>query len=177
MASSGQRSNRTEQEKMNNNPLHLLMSSGQSVVHNTGMYESNDSQGSDTDERSQAYDWEHNVKAANTWLQSVGVEYLPIDKVGRVVEGRKTVSIYNVDKKGAKYFISYDGSDVYARIPELYMKDTLIYQLAALYISMMNNISHPEDADLETKCQAMKDGGFAIHIHPKAGSIAKRPHS
>lgn len=135
---------------------------------------SNNNQEPGTHERAQTYDWDRNVKAANARLKSAGLEHLPIDKVGRVVEGRKTISIYNVDKNGVQYFITYDGPNVYARIPQLYMKDSLIYQLAALYIGMMNNIAHPEDVNLETQYHGMKDGGIAIHIYPKASAIAKK---
>ncbi|KAK6844700.1 hypothetical protein PG995_014810 [Apiospora arundinis] len=136
---------------------------------------SNDNSGSQ--KRAYHYDWAANIKAAKDRLRDANVTELPMSEVGRVVEGGRVKKIYNVDKSSAaQYFIAYDDSEVYARVPQLFMKDTLIYQLAALHVGALNNCSHPDDLELEMDWQRMKDG-WAIHVHPKAGTGAKKARS
>ncbi|KAK8107014.1 uncharacterized protein PG998_009027 [Apiospora kogelbergensis] len=157
------------QEERAANPLYLLVPAAKY-----------DQEGGDEHQASacnHVYDWIRNIKVANDRIVSAGMAVLPMDKVGRVVEGGRTTSVYNMDKHGTKYFVSYSGRDVFARVPELFMKDTHVYQLAALYVSMMNNCSHPDKIDLETSWHGMKDGSWAIHIHPKPGYSANKTRS
>ncbi|KAK8025242.1 hypothetical protein PG990_003065 [Apiospora arundinis] len=134
-------------------------------------------EGSGSKKRAYAYDWAANIKAAKYRLSCAELEELDMSEVGRVVEGGRTTNLYNVNKHGAQHFISYDDSQVYARVPHLYMKDTLICQAAALYISKLHGCSHPDDIELDTNWQKLKDDSWAIHIHPKGGPSAKKARS
>ncbi|KAK6825609.1 hypothetical protein PG987_013103 [Apiospora arundinis] len=153
------------EEKNNNSPLLLVGA----AKHNQ--------EGSGSHKRAHAYDWAANVKAAKHRLSCAEVEDLAMSEVGLIVEGGRTTNIYNIDKRGTQQFIAYDGSHVYARVPHLYMKDTLIEQAAALHLGRLHGCTHPDDLELDTNWQQLKDGSWAIHVHPKDGSSAKKARS
>ncbi|KAK8862845.1 hypothetical protein PGQ11_009080 [Apiospora arundinis] len=191
MPSSGLRSSRTQQE-LNEKPSLLFVAaapprSTSTINQPPSVFNSENKNsksplvpagagnqdGSGSKKRAYAYDWIANIKAAKHRLSCAELEDLDMSDVGRVVEGGRTTNLYNVNKHGAQYFISYDESQVYARVPHLYMKDTLICQAAALHISKLHGCSHPDDIELETNWQKLKDDSWVIHIHPKGGSAKK----
>ncbi|KAK8862844.1 hypothetical protein PGQ11_009079 [Apiospora arundinis] len=188
MLSSGLRPSRRQQE-LNEKPGLLLVAAALSrtssttnrVQSPTGLNhvksESSEHDGPSSHKRPYPYDWATNVKASNARLSLDGIKELPMSQVGRIIEGGRTTSLYNIDKYGTQHFLSYDGSDVYARIPRLYMKDTVGYQSAALHIGKLHHCEHPADIELDMHWNEMKDGSWAVHVHPKAGSGPKKARS
>ncbi|KAK6825611.1 hypothetical protein PG987_013105 [Apiospora arundinis] len=124
--------------------------------------------------RACSYDWRRNLRAVLARAAAAEIEEIPTSEVGRVVEGKKITNLYNVDEDGATYFFAYDGNDVLARVPELYIKETIIVELATLYLGLKNNCAHPDDIELQTNWQRTKGGDWVIHVHPKSGSNTKR---
>ncbi|KAK7980199.1 POT family protein [Apiospora arundinis] len=124
--------------------------------------------------RAHQYDWARNLKAALTRANDAEIEEILPVEVGRVVEGNKITSLYNLDRHGSQHFVAFDGNDVLARVPQIWMKDTIVVELAALHIGLENLRSHPDDTELETHFQQIKGGDWAIHVYPKGGSNAKK---
>ncbi|KAK8040077.1 hypothetical protein PG993_008488 [Apiospora rasikravindrae] len=132
-----------------------------------------------THKRTYEYGWASATKTAKARAERAGIVELLNSEVGRVVEGGRITGLYHLDKYAAeKHFIAYDGFDVVACIPELFMLETVIRDIAQLHIGRLNNSSYPDDIKLEKNWQKLKgslDGsGWAVHIHPQAGSNVKR---
>ncbi|KAK6825607.1 hypothetical protein PG987_013101 [Apiospora arundinis] len=131
---------------------------------------------SDTHQGASSYDWAGNLEDAKERAVRRKIVKLPADEVGRLVIGGQVRSLWNENRLGARYFISYDGIDVLARVPVLLMMDTVIHKLAALHIGRLYQSSHPDDIELQLNWYTAPDNtseGFAIHIHPRSKSNLK----
>ncbi|KAK7980200.1 CAZyme family CE10 [Apiospora arundinis] len=131
--------------------------------------------------RSNRHDWPHRFATARERAENSNIVELPVSEVGRVLEGGRVTGLYNLDKKGSKHFIAYDGDHVYACVPHLYQMDIIILDLASLHIANGDHFASPEDIEVEKNWQKMTGSlagtGWAIHIHPKANFPVKEDHA
>ena len=120
--------------------------------------------------RANRYDWAGEMRAARARTNAAAVEEIPVSKVCRIVEGKRVMSLHNLDNDGSEYFFTFNGnSDVQARLPEVCMRNVHIIQLALLRIGFLRNCTHPDQVELETSSQRMGNGDWALYIHAKAG--------